>query len=54
MPTPFTFAKTLPKGILGALLALTLFLPNLASAVTQCDREAGHGLDPADHSPGRR
>lgn len=41
-----TFAKTLSKGILGALLALALFLPNFASAVTPCDREAGHGLDP--------
>ncbi len=46
MLTPTTFAKTLSKGIPGALLALTLFLPNLASAITQCDREAGHGLDP--------
>ncbi|MFT6287219.1 MAG: hypothetical protein ACJA09_001973 [Alcanivorax sp.] len=46
MSTALTFSKTLPKCILGALLALILFLPNLASAVTQCDREAGHGLDP--------
>jgi hypothetical protein len=46
MPTPITSAKTLSKGFLGALLTLTLLLPSLASAVTQCDREAGHGLDP--------
>jgi hypothetical protein len=46
MLTPTTFATILSKGTQGALLALTLFLPNLASAVTQCDREAGHGLDP--------
>ena len=52
MQTPVIFAKTLPKGILGALLALTLFLPSIASAVTQCDREAGHGLDPDGVVPG--
>jgi TPR repeat protein len=46
MLTPTTFAKTLSKCIPGALLALALFLPSFASAVTQCDREAGHGLDP--------
>lgn len=46
MLTPTTFAKTLSKGILGALIALSLFAANGASAITQCDREAGHGLDP--------
>lgn len=46
MKIPTAFAKTLPKGIPTALLALALLLPNAASAVTQCDREAGHGLDP--------
>jgi TPR repeat protein len=45
MQTPTAFSKILLKGIIGTLLSLTLFLPNLASAVTPCDREAGHGLD---------
>ncbi|MFT7288807.1 MAG: hypothetical protein ACI87W_002930 [Halieaceae bacterium] len=30
----------------GAVLALSLALPTVASAITPCDREAGHGLDP--------
>lgn len=46
MLTHSTFAKALSKGALGALLALSLFAANNASAITQCDREAGHGLDP--------
>lgn len=46
MQTEHSLAQTSMKGVAGFLVALFLPFANTTYAISDCDREAGHGLDP--------
>ena len=52
MSDVFSIKAPLPKLLLTLLIAFFACFSSLASAVTECDRQAGHGLDPDGVVPG--